>query len=71
MATRIAKINDHGLNFVKMGTKVHMSFSNLPLAEWHHGVTLCRRTGKLWRVSNAERFSFDQICKQCRRVVER
>lgn len=58
-----------GLSFVRMGNKIHLSFSNLPLAEWHKGVTLCRRKGNLWRMASSERFQYGDICKHCSKAV--
>lgn len=64
-SVRAKKGLPHGLSFVRMGAKIHMSFSNLPLAEWHPGVTLCHRKGRLWRMTQSERFSIGDVCKQC------
>ncbi len=65
-----AKPPDPSLSFVRMGKKVHLSFSNLPLAEWKRGKTVCRRTGLLWRIAVGEQLSLDDVCKQCLKAVE-
>lgn len=61
------KSPDYALTFARMGNKIHLTASNLPLAEWHPGVTLCHRRGRLWRVTNSERFTWSDVCKQCRK----
>ena len=64
-----AKPPEPSLSFVKMGKKVHLSFSNLPLAEWKKGKTVCHRAGLLWRMSVGEHLSLDEVCKQCLKAV--
>lgn len=58
-------IHEPGMCIVMMGDKYHYSLSNLPLAEWYKGRTVCHRDGTLFRIGNMELVSREKLCKQC------
>jgi len=62
-------VYDFTLTFARMGKKVHITTSSLEYGAWTHGKTLCKRTGKLWRMTAPERFTYDDVCQNCRARV--
>lgn len=51
---------------VRKGARYHISLSNLPLAEWHKGVTLCHRRGPMWRTGGYDDIPpGERLCRDC------